>query len=65
MEVNTKGRIYFDAIYGFIELTPIEKEIIHSPYYQRLQMDKTAGLFLLRFSWSRTLKVWSFHRGDA
>ena len=43
MEVNTKGRIYFDAIYGFIELTPLEKEIIHSPYYQRLRWIKQLG----------------------
>tara|TARA_B100000925_G_scaffold289645_1_gene272965 strand:+ start:715 stop:2142 length:1428 start_codon:yes stop_codon:yes gene_type:complete len=43
MEVNTKGRIYFDAIYGFIELTPVEKAIIHSPYYQRLRWIKQLG----------------------
>ena len=43
MEVNTKGRIYFDAIYGFIELTPVEKEIIHSPYYQRLRWIRQLG----------------------
>lgn len=43
MEVNTKGRIYFDAIYGFIELTPVEKAIIHSPYYQRLRWIRQLG----------------------
>lgn len=45
MDVNNlkKNRIIFDPIYGFIQLTPVENEIVHSPYYQRLRWIKQLG----------------------
>jgi len=43
MEVSPKARVVFDPIYGFIKLTPIEWEIIHSPFYQRLRWIKQLG----------------------
>lgn len=44
MEVpTTKSRVIFDPIYGFIKLTPMEWEIIHSPFYQRLRWIKQLG----------------------
>ncbi|MDD0853887.1 HD domain-containing protein [Halobacteriovorax sp. GB3] len=38
-----KSRVIFDPIYGFIKLTNIEYEIIHSPFYQRLRWIKQLG----------------------
>ena len=45
MDVNNlkKNRIIFDPIYGFIQLTPVENEIVHSAYYQRLRWIKQLG----------------------
>ncbi|OUR96373.1 hypothetical protein A9Q84_08450 [Halobacteriovorax marinus] len=43
MDVAKKGRVVFDPIYGFIKLTPVEYEIIHSPFYQRLRWIKQLG----------------------
>lgn len=43
MDVSPKTRIIFDPIYGFIKLTPLEWEIIHSPFYQRLRWIKQLG----------------------
>ncbi|WP_127714836.1 HD domain-containing protein [Halobacteriovorax sp. HLS] len=43
MDVEMKGRVVFDPIYGFIKLTPVEYEIIHSPFYQRLRWIKQLG----------------------
>jgi HD superfamily phosphohydrolase len=43
MDVSVKKRIIFDPIYGFIRLTPLEWEIVHSPYYQRLRWLKQLG----------------------
>ncbi len=45
MDVNNlkRNRIIFDPIYGFIQLTPVENEIVHSPYYQRLRWIKQLG----------------------
>ncbi|RLA62874.1 MAG: hypothetical protein DRQ88_04890 [Epsilonproteobacteria bacterium] len=43
MDVSIKKQIIFDPIYGFIRLTPIEWEIVHSPYYQRLRWLKQLG----------------------
>ena len=44
MEVNNhRNRIIFDPIYGFIELTPVESEIVQSPFYQRLRWIKQLG----------------------
>ena len=37
------GKIVFDPIYGFVELTETEYKIIHSPYYQRLRWIKQLG----------------------
>lgn len=44
-----KNRIVFDPIYGFIQLTPVEYEIIHSPFYQRLRWIKQLGFSLYIF----------------
>ncbi len=44
MEVAQKNRVIFDPIYGFITLTPVEWDIIHSPFYQRLRWIKQLGL---------------------
>ncbi len=43
MDVSPKSRIIFDPIYGFIKLTSVEWEIIHSPFYQRLRWIKQLG----------------------
>lgn len=38
-----KGSMVFDPLYGFIALTPLEVEIIHSPFFQRLRWIKQLG----------------------
>ena len=43
MDVAVKNRMYFDPIYGFIGVTPVENEILHSPFYQRLRWIKQLG----------------------
>jgi uncharacterized protein len=43
MDVSSKTRVLFDPLYGHIKLTPIEWEIIHSPFYQRLRWIKQLG----------------------
>lgn len=43
MEANTSGKIIYDPLYGFIHLTALEWEIIHSPFYQRLRWIKQLG----------------------
>jgi len=39
----TKSHVIYDAIYGFIKINPVEWEIIHSPFYQRLRWIKQLG----------------------
>ncbi len=44
MDVSSKKKhLIFDPIYGFIRLTPVEWEIIHTPFYQRLRWVKQLG----------------------
>ena len=44
MEVpQQKINVVFDPIYGFIKLTPVEWEIIQTPFYQRLRWIKQLG----------------------
>ena len=44
MEVgNRKKNLIFDPIYGFISLSAVEWEIIHTPFYQRLRWIKQLG----------------------
>ncbi len=43
MEVQVKSNIVFDPLYGFIKLTPLEVEIIDSPFFQRLRWIKQLG----------------------
>jgi HD superfamily phosphohydrolase len=43
MDVQNKAHVIFDPIYGFIKLTPVEWEIIHTPFYQRLRWIKQLG----------------------
>ena len=38
-----KSSMVFDPLYGFIPLSPLENEIIHSPYFQRLRWIKQLG----------------------
>ncbi len=49
MEAAPKSHIVFDPIYGFIHLTPVEREIIHSPFYQRLRWIKQLGFSFFVF----------------
>jgi hypothetical protein len=42
-------RIIFDALYGFIHLTELEWEIIHTPFYQRLRWIKQLGFSCYTF----------------
>ena len=49
MDVPTKIRRVFDPIYGFIRLTPVEWEIIHSTFYQRLRWIKQLGFSFYLF----------------
>ncbi len=41
--ISKKPHIIFDPLYGFIRMTPVEREIIHSPFYQRLRWIKQLG----------------------
>ena len=38
-----KSRLIYDPLYGFIRLTPVEWDIIHTPFYQRLRWIKQLG----------------------
>jgi uncharacterized protein len=49
MEVPSKNRIVFDPLYGFILLTNLEWEIIHTPFYQRLRWIKQLGFTFYTF----------------
>lgn len=44
MDVTPKSRTIFDPIYGLIRITPLEWEVIHSCFYQRLRWIKQLGL---------------------
>lgn len=41
--VRKKPGIVYDPLYGFIRLTSLEREIIHSPFYQRLRWIRQIG----------------------
>ena len=41
--MSQKSFVVFDPLYGFIHLTPVEREIIKSPFYQRLRWIKQLG----------------------
>ncbi len=41
--MNNKTRIIYDPIYGFVPLTPVEWEIIHTAFYQRLRWINQLG----------------------
>jgi len=49
MDVTSKNKIIFDPLYGFITLTPLEWEIIHTPFYQRLRWIKQLGFTFYTF----------------
>ena len=49
MEVSSKKKIIFDPLYGFIHLTNLEWEIIHTPFYQRLRWIKQLGFTFYTF----------------
>jgi len=46
---SKNSKIIFDPLYGFIHLTPIEWEIIHTPFYQRLRWIKQIGFSCFTF----------------
>jgi uncharacterized protein len=43
------NKIIYDVLYGFIHLTQLEWEIIHTPYYQRLRWIKQIGFSCYTF----------------
>ncbi len=49
MEVTSKAKIIFDPLYGFIHITNLEWEIIHTPFYQRLRWVKQLGFTFYTF----------------
>lgn len=49
MEAKNKNKIIYDPLYGFISLTQIEWEIVHTPYYQRLRWIKQIGFSFYTF----------------
>ena len=49
MENKNKNKIVFDPLYGFINLTQLEWEIIHTVYYQRLRWIKQIGFSFYTF----------------
>jgi HD superfamily phosphohydrolase len=49
MEAKNKNKIIYDPLYGFITLTQIEWEIIHTPFYQRLRWIKQIGFSFYTF----------------
>ncbi len=49
MAAQQKKRIIFDPLYGFVDITPLEWEIIHSPFYQRLRWIKQIGFSFYTF----------------
>lgn len=49
MEAKNKSKIIFDPLYGFIHLTALEWEIIHTTYYQRLRWIKQIGFSFYTF----------------
>jgi HD superfamily phosphohydrolase len=46
---KNKPHIIYDVLYGFIQLTQVEWEIIHSPFYQRLRWIKQLGFSCYTF----------------
>jgi uncharacterized protein len=48
-ELNNKHHLIYDPLYGFIHLTNLEWEIIHTPYYQRLKWIKQLGFTFYTF----------------
>ncbi|MCT4641908.1 MAG: HD domain-containing protein [Bacteriovoracaceae bacterium] len=44
-----KQSLIYDPLYGFIELTQLEWEIIHTPFYQRLRWIKQIGFSCYTF----------------
>lgn len=49
MEAKSKSKIIYDPLYGFISLTPLEWEIIHTPFYQRLRWIRQIGFSFYTF----------------
>lgn len=46
---KTKKNLIYDVLYGFVPLTPVEWEIIHTPFYQRLRWIKQLGFTCYTF----------------
>jgi len=46
---KNKNKIIFDPLYGFVHLTSLESEIIHTVFYQRLRWIKQIGFSFYTF----------------
>lgn len=46
---SKKKHIIYDVLYGFVELTPLEWKIIHTPFYQRLKWIRQLGFSFYTF----------------
>jgi HD superfamily phosphohydrolase len=49
VKAQIKPKIIFDPLYGFIHITNLEWEIIHTPFYQRLKWIKQLGFTFYTF----------------
>lgn len=49
MDAPSKSRLIYDPLYGFIHLTNLEWDIIHTPFYQRLKWIKQLGFTFYTF----------------
>ena len=46
---SKQSKLIYDPLYGFIELTSVEWDIIHTPFYQRLRWIKQIGFSCYTF----------------
>ena len=49
MDAHSKKHLIYDVLYGFIQLSPLEWEIIQSPFFQRLRWIKQLGFSFFTF----------------
>jgi len=46
---KAKKNLIYDVLYGFVPLSPVEWEVIHTPFYQRLRWIKQLGFTCYTF----------------